>query len=92
MNLIARMPSVVSFLISLFRYEDRGKSVMVDDRSRKLNRFSRTGYSKMDRGIDAGLTAKSIAKQLGPPVKEATAPFQYALSTQSGCECVAHVL
>ena len=49
------------------------------------------------RGIVAGeairrLTARTIAKQLGPAVKEATAPFQYALSTRSGCECVAHVL
>ena len=40
------------------------------------------------RGIVAG---EVIAKQLGYAVKEATSPFQYALSTQSGRECVVHV-
>ena len=49
------------------------------------------------RGIVAGevirrVTAKTIAQQLGPVVKAATAPFQYALSTRSGCECIAHAL
>ena len=49
------------------------------------------------RGIVAGevirrVTAKTIAQQLGPFVKAATAPFQYALSTRSGCECVARAL
>ena len=49
------------------------------------------------RGIVAGevfrrVTAKTIAQQLGPVVKAATAPFQYALSTTSGCECIAHAL
>ena len=37
------------------------------------------------------LTARTIAKQLGPAVKEATAPFQYALSKGSGRECVDHL-
>ena len=31
-------------------------------------------------------------QQLGPVVKAATSPFQYALSTRSGCECIAHAL
>ena len=49
------------------------------------------------RGIVAGevirrLTARTIAKQLGPEVKDAIVPFQYAFSTRSGCECVVHVL
>ena len=47
------------------------------------------------RGIVAGevirrVTAKTIAQQLAPVVKAATVPFQYALSTRSGCECIAH--
>ena len=33
-----------------------------------------------------------IAQQLGPAVEVATAPFQYALSTKAGCECVCHAL
>ena len=47
------------------------------------------------RGIVAGevirrLTARTIAQLLGPAVEAATAPFQYALSTRAGCECVSH--
>ena len=34
----------------------------------------------------------SSARQLSEAVKAATAPFQYAVSTQAGCECVAHAL
>ena len=36
--------------------------------------------------------ARTIAQQLGPQVETATAPFQYALSTRAGSECVAHVI
>ena len=31
-------------------------------------------------------------QQLGPAVEAATAPFQHALSTRAGCECVSHAL
>ena len=49
------------------------------------------------RGITVGevfrrLVARTIAQQLAPAVQEATAPFQYALTTRSGCECVAHAV
>ena len=49
------------------------------------------------RGIVAGevirrFTAKTIAQQLESVVNVATAPFQYALSTRAGCECIAHAL
>ena len=56
MNLIARMPSVVSSSISSnpgrtwYGYQDLGKSVVVDDRSGQLDRFSPAGYSKSDYG------------------------------------------
>ena len=33
-----------------------------------------------------------MAQQLGPAVKAATAPHQYALSTRAGCESIAHAL
>ena len=33
-----------------------------------------------------------MAKQISKKVEKATAPFQYALSTKAGCECVAHIL
>ena len=37
-----------------------------------------------------GQVPKTIAQQLGPAVKAATAPYQCALSTRVGCECIAH--
>ena len=49
------------------------------------------------RGIVVGeilrrLIARSIAKQMAKSVEAVTAPFQFALSTKVGCECVAHIL
>ena len=49
------------------------------------------------RGIVVGdvvrrLVARTVAQQLAPQVESATAPFQYALSTRAGSECVAHVI
>ena len=49
------------------------------------------------RGIVVGdiirrLVARTMAKQIAKKVETATAPFQYALKTKAGCECVAHVL
>ena len=49
------------------------------------------------RGIVAGdvvrrLIARTMAQQLGKTVEAATAPYQYALSTRAGCECIAHSL
>ena len=59
-----------------------------------------TALSKPDggvRGIVVGnifrrLVARTIAKQVAEKVEAATAPFQHALSTKAGCECVAHIL
>ena len=47
------------------------------------------------RGIVCGdnvrrLVAKTIAQQSSEVVQSATAPFQYALSTKAGPECIAH--
>ena len=39
-----------------------------------------------------GLVSRTIAQQLGPAVERATAPYQSAMSTKAGCECIAHVL
>ena len=38
------------------------------------------------------LVARTMAKQMAVRVEAATAPFQYALTTKAGCECVAHIL
>ena len=49
------------------------------------------------RGIVAGdvfrrLVARTMAQQLGPEIERATSPFQYALSTIAGTECIAHAI
>ena len=64
----------------------------------KLGRM--TALRKKDggvRGIVAGevirrLVARTIAQQLNSAAAPATAPFQYALTTRAGCECVSHEL
>ena len=38
------------------------------------------------------LVARTIAQQINPAVGRATAPFQCALTTRAGVECVAHVI
>ena len=49
------------------------------------------------RGIVAGdivrrLVARTMSQQMMDKVQAATAPFQYAMATKSGCECIAHAL
>ena len=44
------------------------------------------------RGIVVGLVGRTMAQQMSDAVKAATAPFQYALSTRAGTECIAHAL
>ena len=48
------------------------------------------------RGIVVGdvfrrVVARTIAKQFSKRCEAATAPFQFALSTRAGCECVTHL-
>ena len=38
------------------------------------------------------VVARTIAQQISEAVEAATAPFQYALTTKAGCECVAHAV
>ena len=59
-----------------------------------------TALQKQDggvRGIVAGdvlrrLVSRTTAQQIMPAVERFTSPFQYALRTRAGTECVAHVL
>ena len=75
-------------------------SEVPDNVATVLRRGRRTALQKPGggvRGIVAGnvirrLVARTIAQQLGETVERVTAPFQYALSTKAGCECVAHAL
>ena len=43
-------------------------------------------------GVIRRLVARTIAKQFAKKAEAATAPFQYALSTKAGCECVTHIV
>ena len=38
------------------------------------------------------LAATTMAQQLGLEIERATSPFQYALSTRAGTECIAHAI
>ena len=38
------------------------------------------------------IVARTVAQQISTVVERATAPFQYAMSTRAGTECVAHAL
>ena len=38
------------------------------------------------------LVARTVAQQLNSEVEKATAPFQFALTTRCGGECVAHAI
>ena len=38
------------------------------------------------------LIVRTMPQQIADAVEAATAPFQYALKTKGGCECVAHIL
>ena len=49
------------------------------------------------RGIVAGdivrrLVARTVSQQMMEKLQAATAPFQHAMATKSGCECIAHAL
>ena len=67
-------------------------------RALRLGRI--TALQKPDngvRGIVVGkfirrLVARTLAKQFSEQTKKATDPYQYALETRAGCECVAHVI
>ena len=59
-----------------------------------------TAISKRDggvRGMATGtafrrLVAKNLVRQLGAEVEKACAPFQFALSTRAGTDCVGHAI
>ena len=44
------------------------------------------------RGPRLEVGGESIARQIAPAVQEATSPFQHALTTNAGGECVAHAM
>ena len=65
-----------------------------------LTRATMTALQKTDggvRGIATGtsfrrLVAKSLARQFGQEVERVCSPFQFALSTRAGVDCVGHAV
>ena len=86
-----------------FWHNDGARAPVVDSQ-RDMHLFHAVFFSWQSRSVPtdrrcrqvgqddsaAGLTARTTAQQLGKVVEAVTAPFQCALSTGAGCECVAH--
>ena len=68
--------------------------------SRSFLRATMTALSKKDGGIRSiptgssfrRLVGKTLARQFGPVVEQVCAPFQFALSTRAGTDCVGHAI
>ena len=85
----------------LFQISQRMARGQVPEAVISIIRMGRlTALSKPDggvRGIVAGdvvrrLVARTMSEQLSPAVERVTSPYQCAMTTRAGCECVAHAL
>ena len=85
----------------LWRFcEGFARANLLDEIVRVVKMVCVTAFHKPSggvRGIVVGdivtrLVARTISQQITPAVEVATAPFQFAISTRAGTECVAHVL
>ena len=80
--------------------EDFASGVVPSTVGRALMLATMTALRKDDggvRGIATGLAfrrlvAKCLARQFGKEVEAACSPFQFALSTRAGTDCVGHVI
>ena len=80
--------------------EDSASGVVPPTVDRALMSATMTALRKDDggvRGIATGLAfrrlvAKCLARQFGKEVEAARSPFQFALSTRAGTDCVGHVI
>ena len=90
-------PEVTQLLFMAAEDVARGTA---SDVSRSFMLATMTAISKRDggvRGIATGaafrrLVAKTLARQFGAEVEKACAPFQFALSTRAGTDCVGHAI
>ena len=85
----------------LFRAaEDCASASMPETVRRAFMSASKTALQKPDggvRGIATGtsfrrLVARTLARQFGKAVEATCAPFQFALSTRAGTDCVGHAI
>ena len=80
--------------------EDFARGQVPDDVCHALMLATMTGINKRDggvRGIATGtsfrrLVAKVLARQFSEAVEATCAPFQFALSTRAGTDCVGHAI
>ena len=80
--------------------EDFARGHVLDDVCHALMLATMTGLQKRDggvRGIATGtsfrrLVAKVLARQFSDAVEATCAPFQFALSTRAGTDCVGHAV
>ena len=80
--------------------EDFARAETPQEVSKSFMLASMTALQKKDggvRGIATGtafrrLVAKTLARQFGPAVEATCSPFQFALSTRAGTDCVGHAV
>ena len=86
---------------TLFRAAERlAKAEVLTHVAEALFAARMTALTKKDgsaRGIATGhalrrLVARTLARQFMPQVEAACAPFQFALSTRAGTDCVGHIV
>ena len=78
--------------------EDFARAAMPGEAMRPFMLASMTALQKRDGGVRGTgtsfrrLVAKTLARQFGREVEEACSPFQFALSTRAGVDCVGHAV
>ena len=80
--------------------EDFARAETPQEVAKSFMLASMTAVQKKDggvRGIATGtsfrrLVAKTLARQFGPAVEATCSPFQFALSTRAGTDCVGHAV
>ena len=80
--------------------EDFARATVPDEARKSFMLATMTALQKKDcgvRGIATGssfrrLVAKTLAQQFGKAVEATCSPFQFALSTRAGTDCVGHAV
>ena len=77
---------------SLFVVSELQARGAVSNSIRDIVRIGRLTALQKPGDVVRRVVARTIAQQISEAVEAATAPFQYALTTKAGCECVAHAV
>ena len=100
MRFCASVWTIESFCSWSAAAQDFARAAVPDTIFRSFMLASMTALNKRDggvRGIATGtvfrrLVAKTLARQFSKEVEDACAPFQFALSTRAGVDCVGHAV